>query len=142
VLFVRKLGALAPQLPLGAGHRHAFAGPQTDEVDLELGEGGQDVEAQLPHRIGGIIHTGPQGQLHPTGHQGVGDLPRVGHRAGQPIELGHDQRVAGADGREGLIQAGPGARGAGQAAIHRDPLRCDPELLEHGLLDGEILVVG
>src|SRR6266567_7266759 len=53
VLFVRKLGALAPQLPLGAGHRHAFAGPQTDEVDLELGEGGQDVEEHLPHRIGG-----------------------------------------------------------------------------------------
>ena len=74
--------------------------------------------------------------------QGVGDLPRVGHRAGQPIELGHDQRVASADGREGLIQAGPGARGAGQAAIHIDPLRCDPEGLEHGLLDGEILLVG
>src|SRR6266404_5997063 len=48
VLFVRELGALAPQLPLGAGHRHAFAGPQTDEVDLELGEGGQDVEEHLP----------------------------------------------------------------------------------------------
>jgi hypothetical protein len=41
-----------------------------------------------------------------------------------------------------LIQAGPGARGAGQAAIHIDPLRGDPECLEHGLLDGEILVVG
>src|SRR5438132_1598963 len=30
VLFVRELGSLAPQLPLGAGHGHAFAGAQTD----------------------------------------------------------------------------------------------------------------
>src|SRR5262249_16180413 len=43
---------------------------------------------------------------------------------------------------ECLIQAGPGARGAGQAAIHIDPLRSDPQFLENPLLRGEVLFVG
>src|SRR5438445_9009102 len=71
VLFVRELGALAPQLSLGTGNGHPFAGAQTDEVGLKLGEGRQDVEEHLPHRIGGIIHAGAKRQLHPTGDQGV-----------------------------------------------------------------------
>ena len=41
----------------------------------------------------------------------------VGDGAGEPVELGDDQGVPGADGGERLVQAGPGPRGAGQALV-------------------------
>ncbi len=34
---------------------HPLAGSHPDQVDLELGEGGEDVEEQLPHRVVGVV---------------------------------------------------------------------------------------
>jgi hypothetical protein len=43
---------LSAEFALGFGDSHALAGAHTQQVDLELGEGGQDVEEHLAHRVG------------------------------------------------------------------------------------------
>jgi hypothetical protein len=55
--------------------------------------------------------------------QSVGDGPRVGNGARQSIQLRHDERIAGADGGERLVEAGPRAVGPGQAMIGGVPER-------------------
>ena len=52
----------------------------------------------------------------------VPDVAGVGDRAGEPVELGDHQGVAGPHGREGLVQAGPGAAGAGESLVEVDPV--------------------
>ena len=47
---------------------------------------------------------------------------------GQAVEFRHDQGVALADGGEGLIEAGPGAGGAGEAVIGVDAILGDAQL--------------
>ena len=48
------------------------------------------------------------------------------NRSGQPVELGHDERVAGAHGGKGLVETGAGASAAGQAVIGVDALGSTP----------------
>jgi hypothetical protein len=50
-----ELGRLAAQFAAGAGDGHAFAGAHPQQVDLELGEGGQDVEEHRAHGVGGVV---------------------------------------------------------------------------------------
>jgi len=59
-----------------------------------------------------------------------------------PVELGHDQGVAGAAGGECLAQAGSIAVGAGQAVVDVDALDVDAELRQAGALGGEVLLLG
>ena len=66
----------------------------------------------------------------------------VGDGAGEPVELGHDEGVAGADGGQGLVQAGAGAAGAGEALIEVDPVVRDAERGQGLALGGEILQDG
>src|SRR3954454_9615710 len=58
-LLVGELGLLAAELAAelaaGAGDRHALARAQADEVGLELGKGGENVEEHLPHWIGRVV---------------------------------------------------------------------------------------
>jgi hypothetical protein len=51
------------------------------------------------------------------GGEFVGDVAGVGDRAGEPVELGDHQFVAGAAGGQRLAQPGPGTAGAGQAVV-------------------------
>ena len=100
-----------------------------------------DVEEHLPHRVGRIIGVGPQGQLDLTSQELVGNLTSIGHRAGQPVELGHDERVAGAHGDKGLIETGPCASAPGQAVIGVDALRDHPESDQGRALRCEVLPI-
>ena len=56
-------------------------------------------------------------QLEPPAARGevVADGAGVGYRPREPIQLGHDERAAAADGRERLIQAGALPVRAGEA---------------------------
>ena len=69
-------------------------------------------------------------------------MPRVGDRPRQTVELGHHERVPGANGGEGLVEAGPGPVGAGQPVIGVNPVGGDAELFKGGFLGGEVLLVG
>jgi hypothetical protein len=72
----------------------------------------------------------------------VNDVARVGQRAREAVEFGHDERVAGAAGGERFAQAGPVAAGAGEPVVDVDALRVDAKRLEAVALGGEVLGVG
>ncbi len=55
LLEVGELGRLAAELALVAGDLHALARAEADEVALELGEGGEDVEEHSAHGIIGVV---------------------------------------------------------------------------------------
>jgi hypothetical protein len=120
LLLGTELRLFAAELALGPGHGHAFAGTHAEQVDLELGERGEDIEEHLPHRIGGVVELPAQGELDAAGDQGVADGASVGNRAGQAVEFGDHQGVAGAHGGEGLVESGTGAGGAGQPVVEVD----------------------
>jgi len=60
------------------------------------------------------VHRAAAVELDLPGGEFVGDGPGVGQGAGEPVELGDDEGVAGAAGAEGLVQPGAFAAGAGR----------------------------
>jgi hypothetical protein len=75
-----------------------IAGAHPNQIDLELGKGGEDIEEHLAHGVGRIIHGGVERQLHPPLDQGVGDVAGIGNRTGQSVQFRHDERIANTDG--------------------------------------------
>ncbi|GAB3290462.1 hypothetical protein GCM10027563_27950 [Parasphingorhabdus pacifica] len=73
LLLGRELGLLATQLPPGLSHGHAFLRPSPQEVNFELGEGGQDVEEHLSHRVGRVVDLSAEGELDAAFGQRVAD---------------------------------------------------------------------
>ena len=136
-----QLRRLALEPAVGACDRHSFPRAHPQQIDLELGEGRQDVEEHLAHRVGGVIHRPADREPHAAGGQRVADRARVGDRAREPVELGHHERVALAHGGQGLLQAGTAAIAAGHAVIEIHPVVADPELAQRVALRGEILLV-
>ena len=102
LLSVGQLGLLAAQFPSGAGDGHALADAHADEIGLELGEGGEDIEEQLSNGIARVV----EGQFHASFPKLIGDGVRIWDGPCQPVEFRHDQRVAFAQGGEGLVKAG------------------------------------
>jgi hypothetical protein len=66
----------------------------------------------------------------------------IGDGSGESVELGHNEGVAGADGGQGLVQAGAGAAGAGEALVEVDPVVRDAERGQGLALGGEVLQDG
>jgi hypothetical protein len=95
-----ELGLLAAEAPACAGDLHALAGPHPDEVGLKFGEHRQHVEQQAPDRVGRIMDRSAEVQLDLTRGELVGDVASVGKGPGEPVELGYDEGVAVAAGRE------------------------------------------
>ena len=63
-------------------------------------------------------------------------------RAREPVEFGHDERVAVAAGRKRLAQSWPVAIGAGQAMVDIDPFARHAESAKRISLHGQVLFVG
>ena len=139
LLPIREFGLLAAQLPLGAGDGHALTGAHADEIGFELSKGGQDVEEHLSHGIAGVVERPAQGQFHASFLKLVGDGAGIRYGPGQAVEFGHDQGVALAHGGEGLVQAGSGAAGAGEAVVGVDAILGDAEFQEGLALGGQVL---
>ena len=87
LLSVGEFGLLAALFPLGAGYGHALVGAHADEISLELGEGGEDIEEHLSHGIARVVERPPEGQFHASFLKLVGDGARIRIRdgPGQPV---------------------------------------------------------
>ncbi len=113
-----------------------------DQVRLELGKRRQDVEEQLAHWVGGVVHAGAELELHTPRRERVADCARVRHRSGEPVELGHHQGVAAPDRGQRLVEAGAGSVRPGEALIGVDAIGRHSELDQRLTLGGEVLLVG
>jgi len=59
-----ELGLLPVQSTLGLGNFHAVAGAPPNQIGLEVGDHGQHVEQQPPHRIGQVVHRAAEAELY------------------------------------------------------------------------------
>lgn len=94
----------------GASHLHTLAGSHPDEVGLEFGDHGQDVEQQPADGVGGIMDGSAEVELDLAGGELVSDVASIGEGAGEPIELGHHEGVAAG-------QAASASRRPGRARV-------------------------
>jgi hypothetical protein len=84
------LGFLVQLAPVPGG-RHPLPGAHPQQGDLELGQGGEDVEEHLAHRVERVVDRSAERQPYVAGHEGVTDGARVGDGVGEPVQLRHDE---------------------------------------------------
>ena len=101
-LLAVELGLLAAQPALGFRHLHALAGAEPDEVRLELGHHGENVEQQPTDDVGRVADRATEREADLPCGEFVGDRPCVGQGPGQSLELGDHEGVTGTAGRECL----------------------------------------
>ena len=125
LLTVGQFGLLAAQFSFGAGDGHALAGAHADEIGLELGEGGEDVEEHLAHGIVRVVERAAEGQFHAAFLKLIGD--GAGIRNGPGVNGGAMMDHCGG---EGLVEARAGAVRAGESVIGVDAILGDSEFQE------------
>nr|WSW70918.1 hypothetical protein OG461_34675 [Streptomyces sp. NBC_00995] len=89
------------------------------------------------HRVGRVVDAAAREEADTAGDEGLAAVAGVGGGAGEPVEFGYGQGVAGAD--EGRAEAGPGATGAGESLAEVHPAAGDAEHGEGLALGGEVL---
>jgi hypothetical protein len=72
-------GLLAAELPVLAGDVHALAGALADQVGLELGDDGEDLQEHAGERVVPLVHRAAEREPDAAGRQVVEDVQRVGH---------------------------------------------------------------
>ena len=93
LLSVGQFRLLAAQFPLGAGDGHALAGAHADEIGFELGEGGEDIEEQLSHRIARVVERPAEGQFHVSFPKPIGDGARIRDLPSKRLHVFEPRRV-------------------------------------------------
>jgi hypothetical protein len=99
-----------------------------DQIGFELGDHGEDLQEHPGERVVPVVDRPAEHEADAAGGKLPEDVQRVGHRAGEPVQLGDGQGVALADGGQGLVEAGPGAAGAGEFLVDVDAVGCNAEL--------------
>lgn len=141
-LGLRQFGLLAAKLALGLGDLHAFAGAGADEVGFEFGDHGQDVEEEFADGVGGVVDGSAEAELDVAFGEIFDDVAGVGQGAGETVEFGDHEGVAGAACGEGLLESRAFAVPSGETVVDVDQVLRDAEGLESGLLGTEVLLVG
>jgi len=115
---------------------------RTDQVGLELSDHRQHVEQQPTDRVSRIMHRRADAELDLAPRQILEDLAGIRQRSCQPVELGHDERVAGTTRCQRLTQAGPLAISARQSMVDVDAVVAYPQCSQAISLRGQVLLVG
>jgi hypothetical protein len=88
----------------------------TDQVTLELGQCGEDVEHKLAARGGGVDRLPQAPEPNTTVSKRGDSVDQVTQRAAEPVELPHHQGIAGVELVQDAVQLGAGGQRAGGAA--------------------------
>jgi hypothetical protein len=121
-----EFGLFAAEPAFGFGDLHAFAGSGADEVGFEFGDHGQDVEEEPADGVGGVVYGSADAEFHVPFGEVFDDVPGVRQGAGEPVEFGDDESVAGPDRGEGFPEARPFPVPAGQSVVDVDPVSNSP----------------
>jgi len=89
-----EFGLFPAQPSLAPRDSHSFPGPSTGQVGFKLGDHRQRREQEPADRIGGVVNRPADVEPNTGCGELIDDVARVGHGAGQPIELGDDEGVA------------------------------------------------
>src|SRR3546814_6302839 len=122
-----------------AGGSQTRLGALTDQVTLELREGAEDVENQHASRRGGVDILSERAEADASRRQLTDLLDKVAHRAAEPIELPHHQRVAGAQIGQRLGKTGPVGPSTRSLIVENTIASCP---LQSVMLERELLVGG
>src|SRR5579863_703575 len=89
------LASLGVAADPAAGARRSQSGHRAldDDVALELGEAGQNMEHQLPGRRGGVDRLGEALEVDAPGTAGLRDLPEMDGGARKPVEFPEQEHV-------------------------------------------------
>jgi P2-related tail formation protein len=112
-----------------------------NQVHLELGERGEGIEEQLPHRVVRVVDLTAERQRHRAHGESVTDVSGTGNGSSKSAELRHDEYVARTHRRQCLIEAGTLSFGAADAVIDEDTIRRNAERVKCLTLSSEILLV-
>ena len=137
-LFPIELAWPAALAPSGSGGGEAGHGALADTAALELRQRRREVEVELPHRGGRIDVFRQYFEMDFTLFQRVDDRDKVDKGPAQAVQLPHDQRVAGAQEAQRIIEARTGFRAAHLVGEYFFA----PGFLQGVELEIEILVVG
>lgn len=142
LLHGRELGLPSGQLASDLRRGHAFSSPGPNEVRLELGHHPQRVEQQPADRVGRVIDRPAEIQSHTAARELRSNVSRVSQRAGESVELRHDEGVALAARCQRLPEARALPGGPGVTPVAVDALRRHPQRRQGVSLRGEVLGVG
>ncbi|OFU59712.1 hypothetical protein HMPREF3121_00620 [Corynebacterium sp. HMSC11E11] len=115
------------ELALSSRDRHALFCACRNEIRFEFRNHGQRRERELADRIGGIVDGTAEAQGDFAAGEFGGDGGGVGDGAGKPIELCHDESVAGTTGGDSLAKSGTVAVAAAESAVGVYPTVVDAE---------------
>src|SRR5208337_854721 len=108
-------------LPAGPGRLEPGPGPLADDVPLELGQGGEDVEDQLPAaggRVDALLEASEADLPFLEMSHGLDEVPDA---AAQAVELPDDEGVTLPEVCEGLIESRPCGTGT-TGLVGEEPL--------------------
>ena len=123
----------------GPGRLQAGQGALADHPTLELGERGEEVEHQLAAGGGGVDRLGERAQAEAAHPEILDGLDQLLQGTGEAIQLPDHQRVALAHVRQGRLEGGSLALGAGRLLLADLLAAGGPQRVE---LQGQILLLG
>lgn len=119
---------------------HAGAGAFADQRAFELGKRSHHVEDQRAAAGLGADGFGQGFEVNVSAFQEFDELEELGYRPAEAIKAPDNEDVAGAQAREGAVQAGSTEIDAGDAAVGKDELASGA--LEGVTLEREVLLLG
>ena len=116
-------------------------GARPVQIRFELGHHSQDVEQQPAYRVGRVVTVAAETKHNPFGRELIGNVPGIGKGAGQPVELGHHEGIAGSARRHRFTESRAKTVSPCKSVIDEDLFLFNTQGKEGVSLSGQILIV-